>query len=89
MSVLVTRKMIFFHVVSLVSCFAIINRFALCCKHLVPNFPWLNKIDTLESISLQHTKLAHIFTAPRSMQNESASTSEGSSHLLAFTWCGF
>ena len=46
-SVLVTRKMIFFHVVSLVSCFAIINRLALCSKHLVANIPWLNEIDTL------------------------------------------
>ena len=47
MSVLVTRKMIFCHVVSLVSCFTIINGLALCFKHLVANFPWLNEIDTL------------------------------------------
>ena len=39
--------MIFFHVVSLVSCLAIINRLALCFKHLVANFPWLIEIDTL------------------------------------------
>ena len=59
---------------------------------MVANFPWLNEIDTLllgfcESISQQCIESTHIFTAPRSMQNESASTSESSCHSLAFTWC--
>ena len=91
MSVLVTRKMIFFHVVSLVCCFAMTNRLALCFKHLVANFPWLNEIDTLLlglwKVFHYSTLNQHVFTALRSMQNESALTSESSSHSLAFTWC--
>ena len=50
---LVTGKMIFFHAVSLVSSFAIINRLALCFKHVEWN--WYIATWFVESISLQCT----------------------------------
>ena len=44
---LVSRKMILYRPISLDSCFAFLNRLALCFKFLAENFPWSIEMETL------------------------------------------